>query len=230
MDFTHPETHNLTSDGGTTGANAASEVPILYYSAAALYKVFGYNEAIYRIFNALLFFLGLFYLFRAIRYLLKDEFWSIAITLLFFASPLLVYYGNSFLSNSTALSFSFIGWYFFVRFYLERKSAQYNRALLFFGLAACFKITALFSLLAIVAVGILELLGLESDNRKERIFTSPLKQLLPVVAILGVVGGWILYANGYNQAHGSTYFSTTIFPIWDLSGGEIKEVISEVVD
>jgi hypothetical protein len=229
MDFTHPQTHNLTSDGGTTGANCTSEVPILYYSVAGLYRVFGYNEATYRIFNALLFFLGLFYLFKAIRHLIKDVFWAASIALLFFTSPLLVYYGNSFLSNSTALSFSFIGWYFFIRYYFEGGLGKYHRAMLFFGLAACFKITALFSPLAIGAVGMLEILGMNLNLEGRRVFKNPIKQLLPLAGILALVGGWVFYASAYNQAHGSTYFSTTIFPIWDLSGKEIKDVISEVL-
>src|SRR3972149_5808757 len=58
MDFFHPETHNLTSDGGTTGKCQTSEIPILYYSVAILYTIFGYHDFIFRLVNTLLFFLG----------------------------------------------------------------------------------------------------------------------------------------------------------------------------
>ena len=55
MKFFQPETHNLTSDGGTSGKCSTSEIPLLYYSVAVLYKIFGYHDWVYRIFNTLLF-------------------------------------------------------------------------------------------------------------------------------------------------------------------------------
>ena len=97
MNLRHSETHNLTSDGGTSGKSLTSEVPILYFSVAALYNLFGYHDFIYRIFNTLLFFLGLFFLFRLMRFILNDTFWSISLALLVFTAPVLVYYGNNFL-------------------------------------------------------------------------------------------------------------------------------------
>ena len=38
----------------------------------------------------------------------------------------------------------------------------------------------------------------------------------------------IVYAHYYNQKHDCTYFSTTIFPIWDLNRSEINGVLSKV--
>src|SRR5690606_32115901 len=57
--FFHPETHNLTSDGGTTGYCATSEVPLLYYTVAIFYALVGEHEGIFRVLNTLLFFFGL---------------------------------------------------------------------------------------------------------------------------------------------------------------------------
>jgi len=73
------------------------------------------RDSIYTLYGGL-FFLGLFYLFKTILLLSKDTFWSIALTLLIFSSPVLVYYGNNYLSNSTAFAFTLVGWYFFIRF------------------------------------------------------------------------------------------------------------------
>lgn len=228
MDFFYPETHNLTSDGGTSGKCCTSEIPILYYSVAFLYTVFGYHDYVYRIFNTLLFFMGLFFLFRLLHYILKDVFWAIVLTLLFFTSPVLVYYGNNFLSNSSALAFSIIGWYYFIRFYFESKQKWFFVSMVAFLIAAAFKLTALFSLFAIVGIYGLEILGYKKFKKSGKLFNKPVWHLLSILSIFFVVGAWVIYAHNYNQKHDCTYFSTTIFPIWDLSRTEIFNVLDRI--
>lgn len=228
MNFFNPETHNLTSDAGTSGKNCTSEIPILYYSVAVLYKIFGYHDSIYRIFNSLLFFLGLFYLFRIFLYLLKDTYWAIALTLLFFTSPVLVYYGNNYLSNSSSLAFSIVGWYYFIRFWYEKKQNWFYLSMAIFLIAAALKVTALFSLFAIIGVYVLELFGLMSFGGNQRLFNQKFRFSIPFISILIIIGLWIFYASQYNSEHDSTYFSTTLFPIWDLDSAQINDVLSKI--
>ena len=228
MNFFRPETHNLTSDSGTTGKCLTSEIPILYYSVAALYSVFGYHDYIYRIFNTLLFFLGLFYLSRLLYYLLKDTFWAVALMLLFFTSPVLVFYGNNYLTNSSALAFSIIGWYYFIRFFFERKSKWFYISMAVFLLAAAFKVTALFSLVAIAGIYLMELTGLLKLNENKSLFNKPLRFAIPIIAIFVIIVSWLVYANSYNKEHDCFYFSTTTFPIWTLSEAGIHRVIDNV--
>ncbi len=87
MHFFKPQTHNLTSDKNKSGYNATSEIPIVYYFIAFLYKIFGYHESIYRLLNTLLFLTALFYLFRTLMLWLRSYFWSATITLFLFTSP-----------------------------------------------------------------------------------------------------------------------------------------------
>ncbi len=228
MKFFEPETHNLTSDGGTSGKGCTSEIPILYYSIASLYMFFGYHEYIYRMFNTLLFFLGLFYLFRLMRFMLKDVFWAITLTLLFFTSPVLVYYGNNYLSNSSSLAFSIIGWYYFIRFYFERKPKWFYVSMFVFLIAAALKVTALFSLFAITGIYVLELLGLKKFKTKGKIFNQPVRQVVSIFSIFVIISLWLFYAHNFNQKHDCTYFSTTIFPIWSLSSTEINVVADNI--
>lgn len=228
MNFFQPETHNLTSDGGTSGNACTSEIPILYYSVAGLYKIFGYHESLFRILNTLLFFIGLFYLFKLFNILLQDVFWSISLSLLFFTAPVLVFYGNNFLSNSSALSFSFVGWYYFVRFYRDKNEKCFAVSLLFFLIAASFKVTALFSLFAIGGLYLSELFGFIHYSKKEKLFKYPVKQFAMFAAVIFIVGAWILYARYYNQKHDCYYFSTTIFPIWDLDREAILAVLKNI--
>ena len=216
MKFFTPETHNLTADGGTSGKNCTSEIPILYYTIGFLYKVFGYHEYIYRIFNTLLFFLGLFFLFKLLQYLLKDAIWALLITFLFFTSPVLVYYGNNFLSNSSSLAFAIAGWYYFTRFFSEHKNKWFFSSIVFFLLAGAFRVTALFSAFAVAGLFALELFGIVKFNNDRKIFSRPFRDLLVILSIFLVIGLWVVYAHWFNLMHDSTYFSTTILPIWDL--------------
>jgi hypothetical protein len=228
MHFFSPETHNLTSDGGTTGKCCTSEIPLLYYTVALLYQIFGYHDFIYRLLNTLLFFLGLFYLFKLFNYLLSDIFWAIGLTLIFFTSPVLVFYGNNYLTNSSALSFSLVGWYLFFRFAKEHSLKHFILSMLVFSLAGSFKVSAFFSLLAIAGVLVFELFKLAKFDGQKQLFNKPVLQLgLLLLAILPVAL-WIVYAAYYNHLHGCTYFSTTLFPIWSLSSDGIHKVLSNI--
>ncbi len=155
MHFFKPQTHNLTSDDNTTGYCATSEIPIGYYLIACLYKVFGYHDYIYRFVNTLIFLLGLFYLFKTCYLLFNDFFWASGIALFFFTSPVLVYYGNNFLTDSSAFAFALIAWYFFLKFYLYKKQIFFYISMLFFLVAGAYKITALLSFVTIIIVFLL---------------------------------------------------------------------------
>lgn len=228
MKFFSPETHNLTADGGTSGKNCTSEIPLLYYTVGFLYKVFGYHEYIYRIFNTLLFFLGLFFLFKLLQYLLKDILWSFILTFLFFTSPVLVYYGNNYLSNSSSLAFAIAGWYYFTRFFSEHKNKLFCISVIFFLLAGAFRVTALFSAFAVAGILALELTGIVKFNPDRKIFFRPAWNLVTIISIFLIIGLWVIYAHSYNQKHDSTYFSTTILPIWDLDRSGIIHVLENI--
>lgn len=228
MRFFEPETHNLTSDGGTTGKCSPSEIPILYYCVALLYSAFGHHDIIFRLLNTLIFFFGLFYLFKLFRFVLKDIFWSIALTLLIFTAPVLVYYGNNYLSNSSALAFVFVGWYYFSRFLDEKKNRWFLLSVLAFFIGGACKVTALFSAFAICGIIVLELFKQVNFGQQQKLFGKTYFYLLPFLAAFFVIGSWILFAHWYNISHRCTYFSTTIFPIWDLDKTGINTVLQAI--
>lgn len=74
------------------------------------------------------------------------------------------------------------------------------------------------------------LVGGKPEIRKVfRVLSWP-RVVLPLVLLLGLVGGWVLYASHYNRVHGSFYFSTTIFPVWQLSKSEVMSVLLQMND
>ncbi len=228
LSFFAPETHNLTSDGGTSGKGMTSEIPILYYAVAALYKLFGHHDFLFRLLNTLIFLLGLFYLFKSVWLFSNDFFWSAGISLLLFTSPVLIYYGNNFLSNSAAFAFTLMGWYHFSRFLLQTRTRYFYRSLLLFLLAAAFKVTALLSLLAISGIYFFEVWNIKRTKNLAPYFRKKRQFLTPVATVVSVIAGWLFYAHQYNQEHGCSYFSTTIFPIWNYSPPEILKILSQI--
>lgn len=228
MHFFQPQTHNLTSDNNTTGYTAPSEIPLQYYFIACLYKVFGYHDYIYRSLNTLIFLLGIFFLFKLNFLLIKDFFWSAAFTLLFFTSPVLVFYGNNFITDSSAFAFALIALYFFISYYHNKKTSFFILAMVFFFLAGASKITGLMGLLAISLIFILELYGKFDFRKGDKIFTKPELNGVYILAVFIVIGLWIYYAKNYNLAHSTGYFSTRTFPFWDLTSEEIQKVLENI--
>jgi hypothetical protein len=230
MHFFHPQTNNLTSDNDTTSYTATSEIPILYYFVAILYKIFGYHDFIYRILNTLIFLCGLFFLFKTLYYLLDNFFWSSTITLFFFTSPILVYYGNNFLTDSSAFAFVLVAWYFFIQFYQSNSQRSFYLSMLFFLIAGSFKIFALISFASISIVFIAELLGISRYRGKSKLFSKPKAQIIPFLLIIIIIGGWAEYAHHYNYIHQSEYFSTStrMFSLWNMDSASIHNVIEHV--
>jgi len=228
MHFFQPETHNLTSEGGTSGRAYTSEIPLLYYSVAFLYRVLGPHEWIYRILNTLLFLLGLFFLAKTFRLTGRDPVWSVLLALLFFTSPVLVYYGNNFLTNSTELAFSFMGWYFFLLFREQAKSRWFFLSMVLFFLGASMKITAFFSFFAIGLTLLAEITGLAKFGGERKLYPKPAAMLGVMAFVFATVLAWILYAHFSNKAIRCTYFSTVLFPIWDLDRAKILDVLRSV--
>jgi len=226
MNFFHPELHNLTSDDGTSGKCAPSEIPFLYYLVAIFYKVFGYHDFIYRIINTLIFYLGLFYLFRLLNILLDDLFWSISLPLILLSSPVIAYYANNYLTNISALSFVIIAWFYFINYYIKGNYKNLYLSALFFFFAGAFKITGLFSLVSIAVIFILEGLNIiRCRTDGERIFRKGLIQVIPHCLGIIVIFIWIIHAHRYNNSHDCYYFSTRAFPIWNMDSTAIRNVI-----
>jgi hypothetical protein len=228
MHFFKPQTHNLTSDDNTTGYSAPSELPVGYYFIAILYKIFGYHDFIFRFINTIIFLLGLFYLFKICSLFFNDFFWSSAIPLFLFTSPVLVYYGNNFLTDSSAFAFALIAWYFFLKYYFNKKLKYYYISMLFFLLAGSFKISALISLAAILILFIIESAGIIKVKSESKIFTKPILNLVPVFLIIFIIGSWVYFAKSYNISHRTGYFSTGVFPVWNLDNSEIRIVIKNI--
>lgn len=227
MNFFEPQTHNLTSEGNTSGYVAPSEVPVLYYFIAFLYKILGYHDFIYRLVNTSIFLAGIFFLFKLLKLNTNSNFWSITGALLFFTSPVLAYYGNNFLTNSSSLSFSIIGWYLFFKYRKTGFTKCFYWSIAIFCLACCMKISAGFSLFSLMAVFLMEKFRIA--RFKEGVLFP--KGIFPWIAFLFAIAvpfSWIIYAHHFNLNHNTQYFSTGTYPFWSLDANFIGRVANNV--
>jgi MFS family permease len=208
MPFFEPQLHNLSGNEG----RSIGEFPIIYFIVGKLYDVFGPHEFIFRLFSTLIFFLGLFYLFRLGLLLFESVFYSSALVVIAFSSPLIAFYAISFIPDVHALSLSYVAWYY-IALYIKRKQLKhFVLAMLIFALAGILKITALMSLCVIICLLAFELIFIKKEKRwlasdHNSVFWWA---LVPFVVFFI----WLSYAHYYQKINSNGYFSLDWDPFW----------------
>jgi hypothetical protein len=193
-----------------------SEFPIIYYTVAQLWKIFGQHEFIFRGLVVLLLFTSLFLLFRTFERFLENSFWAIGLVMLLFTSPIWVYYGNNFLADVPGLSLAIIGWFYFMKFYRDEKNKYLFLAMFFFLFGGLIKVSSLISFISISGVFLMETVLNIKMGEGRKIFGRPKIQFIPFVIIALVITCWYRFAMMYNETHNSDIFLTGILPIWDF--------------
>lgn len=221
LPFWQPQIHGLVSDNGTSGHAAPSEIPLYYWSIAQLYKLIGPTPSLLRTFHTLIFLSGIYYFILAMRRVGGFLLWSLSVGLLLFSSPILVYYGNNFLSNSAAFGLALIALHKLVRYLEDDGKKQLVLFFIFSGLAGSFKLPGLFLLFAFSGSVLIWGKSFSAVSRKQLILAFGLI-LTPILA-------WVIYARNYNEQHQTTYFSTVSFPIWEYSWSEVKYIVEETL-
>ena len=217
--FLRPEMHGQTADRKQSGIGA-SEFPIFYYFISKLYKLFGYHEFIYRIVNTFVFIFGLFYVFKFSGSFFNDKFAPVFISLFLFTSPMLVFYGNNFILNTTAISLSFVGLYWFSKYYNEPKQKYLYFMIIFCCLAVLIKLSELIVFFSIIGLYLLELIGITKLKNNEKLFSKPYKTGLIFFMSLLIIFLWYNYANNINKAHHQEYYAFQTGHFWSLTQAE----------
>ena len=218
LDITEAHIYNHISSQATSDVTFA-ECPILYFLVAILYKLLGNDDSIFRIFNALILIIGLFYLFKGTKILLGDKFWSLFLPVLLFTSPTLVYYGNSFLPDTTAFGIVFIALFNIIKYYKTKKIRFIYFASLFYTIAGLLKVTSLISLFAISGSFILFFVFSKSFRKEYKILSFILPMIIPAIMVFL----WYYFVHFFNTNFGGAISPVTIRPIWELDA----EVISK---
>lgn len=224
--FLQPAMHWCTEDG--VSAQAVSEMPLLNYSVAMLWKIFGKHDWIYRMLETLILFLGLFALFRIFEDLTKNSIWALLLTQLVFTSPLLAYYGNSFTPDVPAFSVALMGLYAFLKQYRTGQRKWIIAAYTLFLIAGLLKISSLLIFFSIGGIFVLE--RLKWLKTEAPVFKMPWWHAGGFLVVIAVTYFWYSYATRYNEAHGSGgLLLTGILPFWDITDPKAPTYIARAL-
>lgn len=222
--FFAPAVHNLGLDG--TG-KTVSDFPLFYYGVAQLWHITGYHEYLYRAVVLLLAFTGVTALFKAVERMLKDSIMALFVAMILWSSTIFAYYANNFLMNVPAFSLALIALYFFTLFYETGKNRYYYLTSLFFLMGGLLKTPALMGFTAIFTLFLLEQFTKIRLGKNGKLFSHPVKQVIPFILVFVLVGIWYSYAAWYNSQYDSGFFLVGILPIWDISWIHIKRIVDQ---
>ena len=217
MHFFHPEIHFQ----GDMKGKAVSEFPILNFTAALLWKVFGEHEFLYRLMEYLLFVCAMFVLFNTLFRFFKSALLSVFSTSLLLTSPLLVYYSLNFIADVPALSLAIISFCYTYRFYQSANLRYFYIALSVGTLAVLMKASALIPFSILVLMVMLELTGIGKRIRSPQVFSGRWLPLVAVLSSVALIVSWYQYALYYNDHNSNNIFLLTVLPIWNLTEAEL---------
>lgn len=219
-----PEIQSQLADGGTSG-KAMGEFPILYYMVAKAWLVFGKSEALFRIFQLLILFAGLFSLFRMLIPLTGNAVRAGFVSLMLFTSPMLIFYGPNFIPDGPSLAFVFVSWLFLYKFTLSRKFYLIWLSALFVFMSLSLKIITGTS---VVAIGVWALIEPIFVKKEQQILKFQLKHFIPfLISILGVIL-WYFYVAYYSARHGVQFSIHDIIPIWKIDNSQIIVITNSI--
>ena len=109
--------HSVYYNQMGSGSEALAEFPLFYYLIAVQQKMFGNFDIIAKINWFVVLFFGQFALFKIGFLFTKNFVFSLIPPLFLFLSPIYTIYCLEYLPDPIALSFSFVGFYFFSKTY-----------------------------------------------------------------------------------------------------------------
>jgi len=209
---------------GDKGGRTISEFPLIYFTVAQIWKIFGFHEFIFRLIDVLIVFTGLFCLFRLARDFLSDTFWALFIPLFLFSSPILGYFTNNFLADAPALGLVLIACYFYRKAYTLQNNRWYYLSFLIFLLAGLLKIS---SLLVFIALFLIQCYCIVF-SRGEKTWYNRVSRLWPYLGVLLLIIAWYSYAGSYNKANLNGIFLHGILPVWGIDSAARLEIWSKL--
>jgi hypothetical protein len=217
MHFFEPKIHHQ----GPKGGHAVSEFPILNYTAALLWKIFGEEEYLYRLLEYFIYLAAIFTLFNTIGRYYRSwlmVFFSVSILL---TSPLLTFYSLNFIADVPALSISIICYCFLFRFYTEKRTKHFYLSLLFGSLAVLMKASAIIPLGMLVFFTCIDVFNLNNLFKTEKLFTKKWLPFVLVITAIILIVSWYRFALAYNNNYKNLVFLLTVLPVWDMQEPDI---------
>ncbi|HNG70389.1 MAG TPA: glycosyltransferase family 39 protein [Chitinophagales bacterium] len=206
LPFLKPEVYNLQAING----KSVGEFPLTYFIAAQ------FSNAVFalRFLHTFLFFVGIMATYFIAFFFLQRRFLALCASLLLLTSPLLIFYGNNFLTDVPALAFSYIAWAIFLYAVAKQNNLLLLFSFVFFTIAGLLKAS---QALNIIIASAFFLIQQKEQIRKK----PPIAFLLFFMLSFAVLVLWYAFAKRYNYMHHDKYFFLNLFPVWKLSAYDI---------
>lgn len=159
FDLFHPETfvynhiypHDLAVQG--TSTITAVDFPMHDFIAAVFMKLLGTNNPlVFRIYVQFMGVLGLVFLGKLARLILKDDIKALFVVVFASISPVFVYYQGTLLPTVPSLSLVIIGLYYYVRFRESKRESNFHFAIILLGIALLTRTTYVIPFIAVISV------------------------------------------------------------------------------
>ncbi len=218
MHFFSPKIHYQ----GPAEGKAVSEMPILNYTTACLWKIFGEHEYIYRLLEYFIFITAIFVFFNTLLRTSGSILLAFFLCSMLLTSPLLTYYSLNFIADVPAFSMALIS---FCLLWLHTRTPSRKRfllALITGTLAVLMKASALTPLALLLLLVAVDVLGIGEKLFGKKLHLPSLNLgkktlLLGSLLAITIIIGWYRYALYYNADNNNNVFLLTILPIWEMS-------------
>ncbi|MBL7933802.1 MAG: glycosyltransferase family 39 protein [Bacteroidia bacterium] len=224
MHFFQPKIHFQYPNEG----KAVSEFPILNYTVAVLWKIFGEHEFIYRLLEYLILLCAMFFLYNTIIRFYESVWMALFSASVVLTSPLIAYYGLNFIVDVPAFSIGLMSFCFGLKFYRTTKLSYFYWALGLGTLAVLMKASALMGLSILVLCSLIDILNLNALFGIHKLFSKKVLPLIFIFISAVLIAGWYSYALYYNGYDNNHVFLLTILPIWDMSGEDFISSLKQL--
>lgn len=206
MNFFEPRVSETRQSDGIVGL----EFPIIPYLSAIGFKIFGPHHFIFRLITFLIVTFGVYAVWLITGFFIRKWFWRLSVVLIWYCSPILVFYTANFVPDPAAMSFSMIGWYFFMKFIFRFNiGSSFLWMIFFFTLSGLLKITFLINYLAVISVLFLPFFR---NNLKLAPVTRSIKNIALLIAPFLIVSAWYVYTTYLNSTYGNPHFLGSTYP------------------
>jgi hypothetical protein len=169
----------------------------------------------------LIFILAVFTLFNTMIALYRSAWIAFFSVSVFLTSPLLVYYGLSFIADVPALSIGILCFCYTLKFYRTKKIKQFYLALILGTLAVLMKASGLIGLSLLLFCSLVDIFNLNRFVGLEKLFEKKVWPALCIsVSVISIVI-WYRFALFYNEYNSNNIFLLTVLPIWDMNEDQL---------
>lgn len=191
MNFFEPRIQRYVTGEGITGL----EFPIIYYTAAVLYKLFGFNEIFLKIINIIIVVFGFFLFYKLCLNYIKNSFLVILFVGSAVLSPVLLFYTANFLPDAPSLGFILAAWYFLFKYLRSGRNNALNLFVFFGILAALIKAVAVLCFFVVISLIILDSFKFFRQKNNLQVFQFKSKVLFRMGVGFCCIFLWYFYAH-----------------------------------